>query len=116
MPSRWSEDITIAELSDEPALSEDLAALIEQAGASKGVSHVVLNFAGVGFVSSSGFGQLLELRAKLSAKNRKLVLCGMSDEVRSSFGVTGLDRLFRFAPDPLTALAGLQVEGEAVSK
>jgi anti-anti-sigma factor len=116
MPNRWSDDITIAELSDEPSLSEDLAALIEHAASKKTVPHMVLNFAGVGFVSSSGFGQLLELRAKLSAKSRKMVLCGMSDEVRSSFAVTGLDRLFRFAPDPLTALAGLQVEGEAVSK
>lgn len=116
MATQWSDDITVADLSDEPALSEDMAALIEQAGTRKAVPHMVLNFAGVGFVSSSGFGQLLELRAKLAAKNRKVVLCGMSEEVRSSFGVTGLDRLFRFAPDPLMALAGLQVESESTAR
>lgn len=116
MANQWSDDIMVAELNDEPALSEDMAALIEQAGTRKTVPHMVLNFAGVGFVSSSGFGQLLELRAKLAAKNRKIVLCCMSDEVRSSFAVTGLDRLFRFAPDPLMALAGLQVESESAAR
>jgi len=34
------------------------------------------------------------------------------DEVWSVLMVTGLDKVFRFAPDPMTALAGLQLEDE----
>jgi hypothetical protein len=34
----------------------------------------------------------------------------VSDQVWSIFLVTGIDKLFRFAPDPMTALAGIQLE------
>ena len=33
----------------------------------------------------------------------------MGDDVWAVIVLTGLDKVFRYAPDPLTALAGLQI-------
>lgn len=148
MHSQWSDDILITELADEPALADDLAALIQRVeafdavGASAGergsadddakakargksrakhpgrsgsggaasVPHMVLNFSAVTYIGSSNIGQLLRLRKALAEKQRQMKLCSVSEQVRSIFSVTGLDKVFRFAPDPMTALAGIQLE------
>lgn len=108
----WSENIVIAELADEPALSEELSGIIQRASPPKGqhVPHVVLNFAGVTYVNSSNLAQLLQLRKALQERGRQLKICSVKDDLWSVFLVTGLDKVFRFAPDPMTALAGLQIE------
>lgn len=106
----WSEDIIITDLSDEPQLSEELNLLIERlSGAGGGRSSVVLNFASVTYVNSSNLAQLLKLRKLLADAGSGLRLCSVSDEVWSVMLVTGLDKVFQFAPDPLTALAALQM-------
>jgi len=111
MATEWSEDIAIAELADEPALSDELSVLIDRVKDSPGpVPHVVLNMAGVTYLNSSNIAQLLKLRANLSKHGRRLKLCSVSDEAWSVMLVTGLDKVFLFAPDPMTALAGLQLE------
>lgn len=118
MATEWSDHILISELQDEPQLTEELAALYERvaaasgaAGGKGGARHVVLNFAAVNYVSSSHLSQLLRLRKKLVDHGRAMVLCSVSDNVQSVISITGLDRIFRFAPDPMTALASLQLEG-----
>jgi anti-anti-sigma factor len=111
MATEWSEDIAISELSDEPALSEELNALIDRIKDSPGaVPHVVLNLGAVTYLNSSNIAQLLKLRANLTRHGRRLKLCSVTDEVWSVMLVTGLDKVFLFAPDPMTALAGLQLE------
>lgn len=110
MDNNWSDDIAIAELSDEPGLSEELAAIDSRVVDSSKPPHVVLNFSQVSYVNSSNLGQLLKLRMNLNTKKRQLRLCSVSDDVWSVFMTTGLDKVFRFAPDPLSALAGLQIE------
>lgn len=108
----WSEGIAIAELTDEPALSEELLALIERVkNAPPGsVPHAVLNFAQVTYLNSSNIAQLLRLRQVLARHGRRLRLCAVGEQVWSVMMVTGLDKVFTFAPDPMTALAGLQLE------
>jgi anti-anti-sigma factor len=115
MPTEWSEHILISELQDEPQLTEELAAIYERVSAegAKRPHNVVLNFSGVTYISSSHLAQLLRLRKKLVDSGRALVLCSMSDNVWSVMLLTGLDRVFRFAQDPMTALATLQLEGES---
>lgn len=115
MSTDWSDNIAIAELNDEPGLSEELASLIDRVkaaggGADRHVPHVVLNFSGVTYINSSNIAQLLRLRQSLGKHGRRLKLCCMSDPVWSVMLVTGLDKVFQFAPDPMTALAGLQLE------
>ena len=108
--SDWSDDIIVTDLADEPQLSEELNLLIERLSASKGgAPSVVLNFASVTYVNSSNLAQLLKLKKVIEGAERQLRLCSVSDEVWSVMMVTGLDKVFQFAPDPLTALAGLQI-------
>ena len=112
MSTDWSEDIVVIELTDEPALSDELAGVLLRVDGASGVPpSVVLNCAGVTYVSSSNLAQMLTLRKKLSECGRGLRLCAVSESVRNVFAVTGLEKLFRFAPDPMTALAGIQIEG-----
>ena len=112
MSTDWSENIVIAELGDEPALSDELAAVIDRLIATPNpkVPHVVLNFGSVTYVNSSNLAQLLRVRKVLAEQGKTLKICSLSDQVWSVFLVTGLDKVFRFAPDPMTALAGLQIE------
>lgn len=106
----WSDNILLANLSDEPALSEELGLVIDQIKDSGEAPHAVLDFRGVSYVNSSNIAQLLRVRKMLDEHGRQLRLCGMGDEVWSVMLVTGLDKVFRFAPDTMTALAGLQLE------
>lgn len=111
MSTDWSDNIVIAELSDEPAFSDEVTSILQRISEhADHVPHVVLNFANVSYVNSSNLAQLLRLRKKLEAAGRLLKLCSVRDDLRSVFGITGLDKVFRFAPDPMTALAGIQIE------
>jgi anti-anti-sigma factor len=110
MATDWSDDIAIAELANEPALSEELNAIIERTGTQHNVPNVVLNFTDVSYLNSSNIAQLLKLHRLLNEANRRLKLCHVSDEVWSVLMVTGLDKHFQFAPDTMTALAGLQLD------
>ena len=117
MSTEWSEDIVVVDLDDEPALSEELSSVIDRVNealdgdASGGghVPHVVLNLGGVSYINSSNLADLLRLRKALTAKGRQMRLCSLRDEVWQVMMVTGLDKVLVFAPDPLTALAGLQM-------
>lgn len=129
MPTDWSDNIAVVELLDEPALSEELGALIQRGEGTEGgkvdskpgakgadgkagkLPHVVLNFAAVTYMNSSNLGQLLRLRKLLADQGRQLRLCSVGEDVWQVLMVTGLDKVFRFSPDPLTALAGLQMDG-----
>lgn len=117
MATNWSDKIVITDLADEPALSEELGQLIDRISALEAgkVPHVVVNFANVTYIHSSNIAQLLRLRKKLVESGRSMKLCSVSDEVWSVLLITGLDKVFRFAPDPMTALAGLQLEDEKVA-
>lgn len=109
--SDWSEDIVVTDLADEPQLSDELNILIDRLTSDGAeVPSVVVNMANVTYVSSSNLAQLLKLRKVLSDADKSLRLCSVSDEVWTVMMVTGLDKVFQFAPDPLTALAGLQLE------
>lgn len=111
MSTDWSDNIVIAEMSDEPAFSEELGAILQRvADHHDHVPHVVLNFAAVSYVNSSNLAQLLRLRKQLEAHKRVLKLCSVKDDLWSVFKITGLDKVFRFAPDPMTALTGIQIE------
>ncbi len=106
----WSDEIAIANLADEPALSDELSAVIEKVETLGDPPHVVLDFHGVSYINSSNIAQLLRARKVLDAKQRQLVLCSLGDDVFSVMVVSGLEKLFRFAPDTLTAIASVQIE------
>ncbi|MAY73758.1 MAG: hypothetical protein CMJ31_03360 [Phycisphaerae bacterium] len=111
----WADNIVLAQLSDEPSLSEELATLCDRLDAAaedeeQPVPHLVLDFSAVSYINSSNIAQLLRLSKRLTELKRGLRLCTLSDEVWSVMMVTGLDKVFRFAPDTMTALASIQIE------
>jgi len=118
VPHDWSDNIVIAELGDEPQLGDELSALVERADVTFGgagattqrAKHVVLNFGAVRYISSSHLAQMIRLRTLLKESGRQLVLCSVNDQIWSVLLMSGLDRVFRLAPDPMTALATLQLE------
>ncbi len=106
----WSDEITVAELSDGPQFSDDIAALLDQLD--ENPTAVVLNFAGVSSFSSSDIAHLLRLRKTMLAKDCQLVLCGVNTQVWGVLLVTGLDKIFEFTNDISTALATIQLSGQ----
>src|SRR5690606_24205158 len=80
MPIDWSDNITIAELADEPERSEEFAAIwgrLNDGEAPGPIPHLVLNFSGVTYLNSSHLAQLLRMRKRLGELNRQLVLCSL---------------------------------------
>ena len=104
---QWSETITVVELSDEPILSEDLIGLLEDYDSNP--THVVLNFATVGFVNSSALSKLLRIRKQTALHQKRLVLANVRSQTWGVFLTTGLDKIFEFTNDISTALAALQL-------
>ena len=112
MAVEWSDDILVAQLADEPALSDELALVVDQVNAADAGKRpsAVLDFSAVSYINSSNIAQLLRMRKLLDEGGRQMRSCGVSDEVWSVLLVTGLDKVFTFAPDTMTARAGLQLD------
>ena len=111
----WSDQILLVELTEEPALTEDLQTIghrIENGPA----KHVVLNLGGVRHMNSSHISCLLRLRAALINHDRQLRICNVPDMIWGVMLVTGLDKVFQFASDLPSALASLQLEGPGGQK
>jgi anti-anti-sigma factor len=110
----WSEDILIAELSDEPSFSDDMDALCRRLDhpPKNGVAapDVILNMNSVSYLNSSNLAQLLKVRKKLSLAGRKLRVCAVNDAVWSVLMTTGLDQVFSFNDDVSMSLASIQME------
>ena len=107
--SDWSESILVADLQDEPLLSDELAGLNERVKDLEHAPDVAINFRNVTFINSSNLAQLIELRRKLGARGATLRLCSVNDRIWSVMLVAGMDRLFKFESDTASALASLQL-------
>ena len=109
----WSERIVIAELADEPALSDDLDALSDRLERTEGdrMPDVIVNMRGVSHLNSSNIAQLLRLRKQMALAGKRLRVCSVGDQVWSVIMTSNLDGLFSFNDDVATALASLQMEG-----
>ena len=103
----WSEEIIVVDLADDPQFTDELSLLMDRLEAEP--KNVVLNFATVGFVNSSNIAKLLRMRKMMVASEKKLVLCDVNTQVWGVLLVTGLDKIFEFTKDIMTALAMVQV-------
>ncbi len=114
MSTEWSDQILISELSDEPDLSDELTSVYQRVASAPAdkTPSVVLNFSAVTYLNSSNIAQLLRLRKRLTECDRKLMICSVGDPVWSTMLLTGLDKVFHFAPDPATAIASIQIGGQ----
>ena len=105
---KWSDNILIVELQDDPTFTDDLNSLMDQLDTRQDVD-VVLNFAGVNYLNSSNIAKLLKSRKKVISNRRRLVLCGIDTNVWGLFLVTGLDKVFEFADNLANGLAAVQI-------
>ena len=108
---KWSDEILLVQLANEPALSEDLTALgHEVSRGGDGRTDAVIDFSGITQLNSSNMSQLLRLRKEAGDRQSRIKLAALPDSIWVVFLTTGLDKLFDFAPDVPTALAGLQLD------
>jgi anti-sigma B factor antagonist len=61
-------------------------------------TRVVMDFTRLRFIDSSGLGAVLSCLRQLSAKGGDLKLCGMSKQVRSTFELVRMHRIFDIFP------------------
>lgn len=104
---KWSDEVTVIHLADDPQFTDDLETLDQQLA--QRPMDVVLDFAAVHFINSSNIAKLLRIRKQMSAAERRLMLCSISTQVWGAFLVTGLDKVFEFTDNVPTALATIQM-------
>ncbi len=104
---QWSETVVVAHLADDPQFSEDVLSIEDVIGTQP--RDAVFDLAGVHFLNSSNLARLLKLRKQINTSKRRLILCGISNQLWSAFQVTGLDKVFEFTANVPTALATLQM-------
>lgn len=109
---QWSDEVSLVHLASDPQFTDEMGSL-DAALSSGGDKHVVLDFAGVSFLTSSNLARLLKLRTRLTGASRRLILCSVPTKVWSTFIVTGLDKVFEFSEAVPLALATLQLSEPA---
>lgn len=110
MPTeRWSEEIWIIRLQNEPAFSDEILPLLQVLGRDDGPPAFILDFSEVTSINSSNLSQLLKLRKSAADHNVNVRLTSPTNAVWSVFLMTGLDKVFSFTQDTATALAELQL-------
>lgn len=65
----------------------------------------LIDFAGAGYIDSSGLGALVGLSRRVREAAGELRLSGLNEDLRSLFELTKLDTLFAIADTPEQALA-----------
>jgi len=70
-----------------------------------GERRIVVDFAGVDYISSAGLRVMLTLAKKTRDTGGALALCGMGDLVREVFGLAGFLPLFAIEPGRDAAVA-----------
>lgn len=66
--------------------------------------QILLDFSHVRFLSSSMLGVLVSLQKKAQAIKGQVVICSLRPNLRESFKITRLDKLFKFYEDEESAL------------
>ncbi len=115
---KWSENVVVVHLMDDPQLTDDLRSLEQltaqtpggggNAGGRRRV-QAVLDFAAVTYINSSNIAKLLRLRKQMISNEARLLLCGINTQVWSAFLVTGLDKVFQFADNVTMGLTMVQL-------
>jgi anti-sigma B factor antagonist len=72
-----------------------------------GPSAIVLDLAGVPFVSSAALRTFLTASRRLGEGGAQMLFCGLRENVREVFRVSGFDGIFTIHADRAAALAAL---------
>src|SRR5690349_18181639 len=73
---------------------------------SKDPEVILLNFADVSYINSTGVALIVGLLAKARASKRRMLACGLSDHYLAIFNITRLSDFVTVFPDEESALTG----------
>ena len=76
-----------------------------------GSEAILLDFAGISYISSAGLRAVLVLAKKLNQANGRFALCSMQPSVQSVFEVSGFAQIINVLPGRDEALATMQGSG-----
>jgi anti-sigma B factor antagonist len=82
-------------------VGKELYALAAEAG----WRHLLINFVGVDYLSSTFLSKLLSLKKRLEKRDGKLKLCEICPEVREVFAITKIDTVLDIVETEEKALA-----------
>ncbi|MEM7715305.1 MAG: STAS domain-containing protein [Cyanobacteria bacterium P01_A01_bin.68] len=68
-------------------------------------SKFIIDLSQVSYMSSGGLRMLLSSYRKVTAKNGKLILVGLSEEIKDTMSVTGFLDFFHHSENAITGLA-----------
>ncbi len=103
--NQWDDNILILALLNEPDFSEDTDSLIlKLQSENETCSNVIIDLQNVSTLNSSNLGALIEIKKLLETKDKRMVICNISDSIWSTMLATGLDQVFEFIEDTTTAL------------
>ena len=88
--------------SNAAAFEETIRTVIED-----GDRAVIMDLEKLSYISSAGLRVLLMIAKNLSARDAKLVLCAMSDQIREVMEISGFDKIIPVHPSRAEALASL---------
>ena len=71
-----------------------------------GAETILLDFAGVGYINSTGIALIVGVLAEARKDKRKVIACGLSGHYREIFQVTRLSDFMPIFADEQEALAG----------
>lgn len=107
---RNEEDLSILDLKGviDSKAKEKLNAAYGQAEASA-AKRVLLNFAEVSYINSTGIALIVGLLAKARQSKQKLMTCGLSDHYLEIFQITRLSDFMDILPDEESAKTSLSL-------
>jgi anti-sigma B factor antagonist len=79
----------------------------ELLGALQAGSRLLVDMGGVGYLSSAGLRMLLLLYRQVASKKGRVVLVGVSEEIRDTMSMTGFINFFTLADSREAGLAAL---------
>ena len=75
---------------------------------SAGAQKIVLNFAGLDYMNSSGIGLLVTLLIRTQRQKQRLLACNLSDHYEQIFELTRLNEAIPIYPDEADATADIE--------
>lgn len=103
---RHRDDVAVIDLTgDIDALAEEELTTAYNSAAESPATTVVLNFASVGYINSTGIALIVGVMASARKQGLTMLACGLSDHYREIFEITRLSDFMPVVADEADALA-----------
>jgi len=109
----FSEDVLFVDLPRNTLQIENELKNLNETVSTRSDCDVVIDFFRVEIITSSSISNLLILRKLLQEHGRQLILCNVAIMTKYIFTVAGLDKIFDFVDDRLSAMAAVQCDEQS---